>query len=87
MVGGATPRMLQVVTAGSVVSAATRQHMGILPGHANRREDIDELTRLLETGAITPVIDSTHPLVDVPVALQRLIDGVVAGKAVITIYG
>jgi NADPH:quinone reductase-like Zn-dependent oxidoreductase len=87
MVGGATPRMLQVVTAGSVVSAATRQHMGILPGHANRREDIDELTRLLETGAVRPMIDSTHPLVDVPVALQRLIDGVVAGKAVITIYG
>ncbi len=87
MVGGATPRLLQVVTAGSVVSAATRQHMGILPGHANRREDIDELTRLLEAGAITPVIDSTYPLADVPVALQRLIDGVVAGKAVITIDG
>jgi NADPH:quinone reductase-like Zn-dependent oxidoreductase len=61
--------------------------MGILPGQANRREDIDELTRLLGAGAITPVIDSTYPLADVPVALRRLIDGVVAGKAVITVDG
>lgn len=55
-----------------------------MAGQANRREEIDKLTALLEAGTIRPVIEASYPLDEVPQALRRLGDGLVRGKAVIT---
>ena len=45
--------------------------------------DLEELSRLLETGAITPVVDRTFPLDEVPDAIRYLRDGRARGKVVI----
>jgi NADPH:quinone reductase-like Zn-dependent oxidoreductase len=50
-----------------------------------RKKDLDELHELLETGKVTPVIDRTFPLGDVPDAIAYLREGSAAGKLVITV--
>ena len=43
------------------------------------------LTELIEAGKVTPVIDRTFPLSEVPEAMRYLESGQVRGKVVITI--
>jgi len=51
----------------------------------DRAEDLQALTRLIESGAVTPVIDRRYPLADTPDAIRYLAEGHAAGKVVITI--
>jgi len=51
----------------------------------NRREDLEELHELLEAGKVTPVVDRTLPLIDVPEAIRYLREGRARGKIVITV--
>lgn len=48
-------------------------------------EDLDTLTQLIESGAVTPAIDRTYPLAEAPAAIRYLAEGHAAGKVVITI--
>jgi NADPH:quinone reductase-like Zn-dependent oxidoreductase len=50
-----------------------------------RKGDLDELRDLLETGKVTPIIDRTFPLSEVPDAITYLREGSAAGKLVITV--
>ena len=50
-----------------------------------REEDLQELRRLLESGAVTPVVDRTFPLEEVPAAIRYLRDRHARGKIVITV--
>src|SRR5215469_6640870 len=50
-----------------------------------RRDDLVVLRELLETGKVTPVIDRTYPLSEVPAAIRYLETGHARGKVVITI--
>ena len=50
-----------------------------------RAEDLESLTRLIESGAVTPVIDRTYALADAPDAIRYLAEGHAAGKAVVTV--
>jgi NADPH:quinone reductase-like Zn-dependent oxidoreductase len=52
---------------------------------AEGREDLAELTALVEAGALTPVVDRTFALPDAAAALNYLEQGHPAGKVVITI--
>jgi NADPH:quinone reductase-like Zn-dependent oxidoreductase len=47
--------------------------------------DLIALTQLIATGAVTPVIDRTYPLAEVPAAVRHLQDGHARGKVVITV--
>lgn len=49
-----------------------------------RQSDLAILADLLESGAITPVIDQVYPLADAATAMRRLTDGSTRGKLVIT---
>ncbi len=49
-----------------------------------RSQDLEELRELLEGGAISPVIDKTFPLDEVPDAIRYLRDGRARGKIAIT---
>ncbi len=51
----------------------------------HRQADLDALSRLLETGQVTPVIGKTYPLAEVSEALRRLEAGHAQGKLAITI--
>jgi NADPH:quinone reductase-like Zn-dependent oxidoreductase len=48
-------------------------------------QDLIVLTKLIEAGKITPVIDRTYPLIEVPQAIRYLEQGRTRGKVVITI--
>jgi NADPH:quinone reductase-like Zn-dependent oxidoreductase len=50
-----------------------------------RAEDLEELGRLTESGALTPVIDRTYPLTEAPDAIRYLAQGHPAGKVVVTV--
>jgi NADPH:quinone reductase-like Zn-dependent oxidoreductase len=50
-----------------------------------RASDLERLTELIEAGQVTPSIDRTYPLDQVPDAMRHLASGQVRGKAVITI--
>jgi NADPH:quinone reductase-like Zn-dependent oxidoreductase len=50
-----------------------------------RAEDLEAMTRLIEAGAVTPVIDRTYALADAPDAIRYLAEGHAAGKVVVTV--
>jgi NADPH:quinone reductase-like Zn-dependent oxidoreductase len=50
-----------------------------------RAEDLEALTRLIESGAVTPVIDRTYALADAPDAIRYLAEGHAAGKVAVTV--
>ncbi|HKT03338.1 MAG TPA: NAD(P)-dependent alcohol dehydrogenase [Rugosimonospora sp.] len=47
--------------------------------------DLDTLTRLIESGAVTPRLDRAYPLVQAPEAIRYLAEGHAAGKVAIAI--
>ena len=48
-------------------------------------EDMIVLKELIESGKLTPVIDRTYPLAEVPEAIRYLEEGHARGKVVITV--
>jgi NADPH:quinone reductase-like Zn-dependent oxidoreductase len=50
-----------------------------------RQEDLQTLRELIEAGKLTPVIDRTYPLREVPEAIRQLEAGHTRGKIVITV--
>ena len=50
-----------------------------------RPEGLEYLTRLIEEGKVTPVIDRTFPLREAPEAVRYLAQGHPAGKVVVTV--
>jgi NADPH:quinone reductase-like Zn-dependent oxidoreductase len=65
------------------LSPLVRQKLGFFISK-ERSQDLEELRKLLEAGAITPVVDRTFPLDEVPKAIGYLRDGHARGKIVIT---
>ena len=47
--------------------------------------DLQVLKELIEAGKVTPVIDRTYPLSEVPEAIRYLEEGHARGKVVITV--
>jgi NADPH:quinone reductase-like Zn-dependent oxidoreductase len=50
-----------------------------------RQQDLQVLRELIEAGKLTPVIDRTYPLREVPEAIRHLVEGHGGGKVVITV--
>ena len=55
------------------------------PIYMTRKEDLQSLKELVEAGKVTPVIDGTYPLREVPEAIHYLEEGHARGKIVITV--
>jgi NADPH:quinone reductase-like Zn-dependent oxidoreductase len=49
------------------------------------REDLQLLKQFIEDGTLTPEIDRTYPLAQVPEAIRYLEEGHARGKVVITL--
>jgi NADPH:quinone reductase-like Zn-dependent oxidoreductase len=49
-----------------------------------RGSDVERLTKLIESGQVTPSIDRTYPLAEAPAAMRQLEAGLVLGKVAIT---
>jgi NADPH:quinone reductase-like Zn-dependent oxidoreductase len=70
----------------SVLSPFVSQKLGTWIS-TEREEDLEALRELLEAGKVTPVVDRTFPLSEVPEAIRYLRDGRARGKVVITVQG
>jgi NADPH:quinone reductase-like Zn-dependent oxidoreductase len=62
------------------------QKLGTFVSSENH-EDLIVLKDLIESGKLTPVIDRTYPLAEVPEAIRYLQEGHARGKVVITVLG
>jgi NADPH:quinone reductase-like Zn-dependent oxidoreductase len=51
-----------------------------------RHEDLEFLTGLIEDGKVTPVIDRTYSLAEVPEAVRYMAEGKARGKVAITVW-
>lgn len=62
-----------------------KRRAGVFNWIPSKGDDLAEMGRLVETGAITPVIDRIYSLNEVPDAVRYLADGHARGKLVVTI--
>jgi NADPH:quinone reductase-like Zn-dependent oxidoreductase len=67
-----------------VVNLFVSQRLRPLPSKTDRQELLD-VTRLVEDGKLTPIVDRTYPLADTADGLRYVEQGHVRGKAIITI--
>jgi NADPH:quinone reductase-like Zn-dependent oxidoreductase len=77
---GGTDRQLRAMMLSPFVS----QKLGTFV-NKEKHEDLIVLGELIESGKITPVIDRTYPLAEVPEAIRYLEEGHARGKVVITV--
>ncbi|HJR96388.1 MAG TPA: NAD(P)-dependent alcohol dehydrogenase [Actinomycetota bacterium] len=68
-----------------VVSLFVGQRLRGLATKLEDRQNLNDLTQLMESGAVKPVIDRTYPLIEAPDAIRYLAEGHPAGKVVITV--
>jgi NADPH:quinone reductase-like Zn-dependent oxidoreductase len=85
LVGGSRYAILQAILLGPLVSIASKKKMGINPGNATYKEDLQFLLELHEKGKLSPVVDRQSDLREVPEALKDLSRGLVKGKVVISV--
>jgi NADPH:quinone reductase-like Zn-dependent oxidoreductase len=67
-----------------MLSLLVKQQLGAVMC-AEKATDLLVLTELIESGKLTPVIDKTYPLSQVPDAIRYLQEGRARGKVVITV--
>jgi NADPH:quinone reductase-like Zn-dependent oxidoreductase len=79
-VGGRMARVLVL----PIFSPFVSQNLVQLIAKRNK-DDLEILSGLIEAGKITPVIDRTYPLSEVPAAIRYLEEGHARGKIVITV--
>jgi NADPH:quinone reductase-like Zn-dependent oxidoreductase len=68
-----------------VLSGFVGQRLRMLASK-ERLDDLEILRELLEAGKLTPVVDRTYTLAEVPKAIRQLLEGHIRGKLVITVY-
>lgn len=81
-VGGAMTTLFQVLLQGPWIQKNTGKKVRVLAVQPNVK-DLLHITELCTAGQITPVIDRTYPLPQVPEALRYLGEGRAKGKIVI----
>jgi NADPH:quinone reductase-like Zn-dependent oxidoreductase len=84
MTGGSGAQMLQAMTLGPIMSLTGSKKLGYVSMKQNKR-DLVFVKDLLEGGEITPIIDRTYPLSEVPEAIRYLEEGHARGKIVISV--
>jgi NADPH:quinone reductase-like Zn-dependent oxidoreductase len=77
---GGNQRLLQAAALSLVVG---QRLVGVLADE--NVEDLRYLLDLIEAGAVTPVLDRTFPLIDVPDAIRYVQQGHARGKVVVTV--
>ncbi|MGW7101628.1 NAD(P)-dependent alcohol dehydrogenase [Streptomyces sp. NPDC054838] len=77
---GGTQRQLWAL----LLSPFVRHRLRVLAS-VPRPEDLHALRELIESGALTPAVDRTYPLAEVPRAIDRLRAGQARGKIVIRV--
>ena len=84
LAGGSVATMFQILLLGPWIRGTTGKKIRILAVRPNI-EDLDLVKELIEAGQVTPVIDKTYPLSEVPEAIGYVGEGHAQGKVVISI--
>lgn len=85
MLGGPVQRILKALLFGPWISMLSHKKMGVL-AHKQNTTDLNYIIELFATEKIAPVIDEhQYTLEEAPQAFQKLRDGKVLGKVVVTI--
>src|SRR5215204_2609377 len=84
LAGGSVATMLQILFLGPWISMIESKKVRILAVKPSLK-DMVYMTELCEAGKVTPVIDKTYPLSEVPEAIGYVGDGHAQGKVVITV--
>jgi NADPH:quinone reductase-like Zn-dependent oxidoreductase len=84
LTGGSVATMFQILLLGPWISMIDSKKIRILAVRPNI-EDLDFMKDLIEAGKVTPVIDKTYPLSEVPEAIGYVGDGRAQGKVVISV--
>jgi 2-desacetyl-2-hydroxyethyl bacteriochlorophyllide A dehydrogenase len=84
LVGGSISRLFQVLLFGSAIARIMRRQVKCLASKPNR-SDLMILKDLIEAEKITPFIDRTYSLSEVPTAIRQLEQRQVRGKIAISI--
>jgi NADPH:quinone reductase-like Zn-dependent oxidoreductase len=84
MVGGPARILLGTAVAGPLAGRATGRRVGVLVVPQSRAE-LEAVTALVATGAVTPRIDHVYPLREAPAAFARLAAGDSRGKLVVDV--
>ena len=83
LIGGSIPRIFLAGLIGPIASITGDKTIRILMHKANK--DLEYISELFEAGKLSPVIDKTYPLSEVPDALLRFGAAQAHGKIVITV--
>jgi NADPH:quinone reductase-like Zn-dependent oxidoreductase len=78
---GSLPRFFKLIVLSPFVSQLPTVNFSM----ANKKDSMTVLRELIEGGKVTPVIDRTFPLSEVPEAIRHLEDGHARGKVVIIV--
>lgn len=81
-VGGSTPRLLQALVLGPLMSRLYNKHVRIVTLKPNK--DLAYMNELFEAGKLAPVIDGPYKLADVPEAFRLFGTGDHKGKIIVT---
>jgi NADPH:quinone reductase-like Zn-dependent oxidoreductase len=81
-VGGSTPRLLQFLVLGPLISRLSHKHLRIVILKPNK--DLAYMSELFEAGKLVPVIDRLYKLADVPDAFRLFGTGDHKGKIIVT---
>jgi NADPH:quinone reductase-like Zn-dependent oxidoreductase len=81
-VGGNTPRLLQALVLGPLISRLSNKHLRIVTLKPNK--DLAYMNELFEAGKLLPVIDRPYKLADVPEAFRLFGTGDHKGKIIVT---
>jgi NADPH:quinone reductase-like Zn-dependent oxidoreductase len=84
LIGGSTARLFQVMLFGALISRIIRRKVKFFAVRPNQA-DLLILKELIEAGKISPCIDRSYNLSEVPAAIRRLEQRQVIGKVAITI--
>jgi len=83
MVGGSMTKVVPNLILGKL--SGKEKKVGLGTWKPNRKEDLEYLQQLFESGEVKPVIDKYYSLKEVPEAFQYLQGGHAKGKLVITV--
>jgi len=85
IVGGSRATIFQAVFLGPLISMTGSKKMGLMTWKPNKKEDLDFIKELIESGKVVPVIDRRYPLNEVAEGLRYFEEGHPQGKIVITV--
>jgi NADPH:quinone reductase-like Zn-dependent oxidoreductase len=84
LAGGSVATILQVLLLRPWISMIESKKMRVLAVRPNT-EDVDFMKDLIEAGKVTPAIDKTYPLSEVPKAIGYVGEGHAQGKVVVSV--